>query len=180
MINKISQKPSNKLSLWHAQLGHASGSVVQRFIRKYIPTLKLKNKPFFCVQCAKSKATDTKANGAASDIPQDKPLDLCMADVAGPFTTNINGCKYLINFRDHASNYTFCAVMGSRNKVPDKIMAWVLHLQNTVGRTPLYLCCNNAAKYVGNLKEHLEAVGTVLAPISPYHPQQNGEAERAN
>jgi hypothetical protein len=33
---------------------------------------------------------------------------------------------------------------------------------------------------VGGLKERLDEVGTVLAPISPYHPDQNGEAERAN
>jgi hypothetical protein len=128
MINKISQKPSNELSLWHARLGHASKSVVQLFLWKYLPELKVKNKPCFCVQCAKFKATDTKSNSVLSDIPQNNPMDLCMTDVAGPFTMDINGCKYLITFRDHASTHTFCAVMASREEVPNKIMAWVLHL----------------------------------------------------
>ncbi|PLW38596.1 hypothetical protein PCANC_16527 [Puccinia coronata f. sp. avenae] len=107
-------------------------------------------------------------------------MDLCMTDVAGPFTMDINGCRYIITFRDHTSTYTYCALMATRHKVPDKIMAWVLHLKNTVGQTPLYIRCDNAAEYVGGLKERLDEVGTVLAPISPYHPDQNGEAEQAN
>ncbi|PLW47343.1 hypothetical protein PCASD_02621 [Puccinia coronata f. sp. avenae] len=59
-------------------------------------------------------------------------------------------------------------------------MAWVIHLKTALGRAPAYLCCDNAAEYVGNLCERLAEVGTVLAPISPYHPQQNGKAEHAN
>jgi hypothetical protein len=103
-----------------------------------------------------------------------------MTNVAGPFPIDINGCRYIITFRDHASTYTFCQGMTSRSEVPDKIMAWVLHLQNTIGRTPAYLCCNNAAKYVGNLRKCLAEVGTELALISPHHPIQNREAERVN
>ena len=180
MISKITQKPSNELHLWHCRLGHTSEPVVRKFLRKYLPDIRLRSRPFFCVQCAKSKAKDKKANGADTDIPRDKPMDLCMTDVAGPFPIDINGCRYIITFRDHASTYTFCAVMASRSEVPDKIMAWVLHLRNTVGRTPSYLRCDNAAEYVGNLRERLAEVGTELAPISPYHPEQNGEAERVN
>ncbi|PLW18521.1 hypothetical protein PCASD_23785, partial [Puccinia coronata f. sp. avenae] len=179
MLKRISQKPPNELYKWHAHLGHASEPVVRTFLRKYLPNVKLRSEPFFCVQCAKSKAIDTRGNGATSDIPRDKPMDLCMTDVAGPFTMDINGCRYILTFRDHASTYTYCALMATRHKVPDKVMAWVLHLKNTVGKTPSYIRCDNAAEYVGNLHERLDEVGTVLAPISPYHPEQNGEAERA-
>jgi hypothetical protein len=103
-----------------------------------------------------------------------------MTDVAGPFNMDINGCRFLITMRNHASTYTFCDVMTSRSEVPDKIMKWVLHLKNVCGKTPSYMRCDNAAEYIGNLKERLAKVGTTLAPISPYHPQQNGEAERYN
>jgi hypothetical protein len=41
MINKITQKPSSELHLWHCRLGHASEPVVRKFIRKYLPDLKL-------------------------------------------------------------------------------------------------------------------------------------------
>jgi hypothetical protein len=180
MIKRISQKPPNELYKWHACLGHASKPVVRTFLCKYLPELKLQSGPFFCVQCAKSKAINTRGNGATSDIPCNKPMDLCMTNVAGPFTMDINGCRYIITFRDHASTYTYCALMATQHKVPNKIMAWVLHLKNTVGCTPLYIRCDNAAEYIGNLCERLNEVGTVLAPISPYHPEQNRGVERAN
>jgi hypothetical protein len=76
MISKITQKPSNELHLWHCRLGHASEPVVRKYLRKYLPEIKLRSLPFFCVQCAKSKAKDAKANGADTDIPRDKPMDL--------------------------------------------------------------------------------------------------------
>jgi hypothetical protein len=139
MIKKISQKPPNELYKWHARLGHASEPIVQKFLRRYLPDIKLRSEPFFCVQCAKSQVVDIRGNGANSDIPRDKPMDLCMTDVAGPFNMDINGCQYIITFRDHASTYTYCALMATCHEVPDKIMAWVLHLKNTVGRTPSYI-----------------------------------------
>lgn len=153
MIKAISQQPSHDPYLWHVRLGHASEGIVHRFLKKYLPEVHIPVKKFFCVQCAKSKALDLKSNGISSDIPCNKPLDLCMTDVAGPFNTDINRCCFLLTMRDHASTYTFCDVLVSRSEVPKKILAWVTHLKNTCGKTPSYLRCNNAAKYVNDLKE---------------------------
>jgi hypothetical protein len=85
IISKISQKPSGDLFLWHTCLRHAAEPVVKQFIRRYLPDLMLNKKTFFCMQCAKSKATAMRGNGATSNIPRENPLDLCMTDVAGPF-----------------------------------------------------------------------------------------------
>jgi hypothetical protein len=150
------------------------------FFKLNLPEVQLDKKSFFCKQCAKLKAVDLKSNSVASDLPHKNPLDLCTTDVAGPFNMDINGCRFLITMHNHASTYTFCDVMASQSKVPDKIMKWVLHLKNTCGNTPTYMQCDNAVEYIGNLKEKLAKVGTTLAPVSPYHPQQNGEAERYN
>ena len=152
----------------------------KKIFRRYLPNLKLDKKPFFCVQCVKSKATAMKGNGATLDIPSDNPLNLCIMDDAGLFNMDINGYRYLITFCNHASTYMYCAIMATQQEVPDKIMVWVFHLKTALGRTPAYLLCDNAREYVGNLKERLAEVGTTIAPISPYHPQQNGEAEGAN
>ena len=59
-------------------------------------------------------------------------------------------------------------------------MKWLNHLKTTCGRAPAYLCCNNAAKYVNSFQEQIAKLGTTLAPVSPYHPKQNGEAKRVN
>jgi hypothetical protein len=129
-IRKVAQKPSYDPYLWHVRLGHMSETIVQWFLCTHVPEIKLDNKSFFCEQCAKSKALDLKSNGVALDLPCDKPLDLCMTDVAGPFNIDISGWRFLIIMHDHSSMYTFCDIMASRSEVPGKIMKWVLHLKN--------------------------------------------------
>jgi hypothetical protein len=79
---------------------------VQRFLKVNLPEVRLDNKSFFCEQCAKSKALDLKSNGVASNLPRKNPRDLCMTDIAGPFNMDINGCRFLLTMRDHASTYT--------------------------------------------------------------------------
>jgi hypothetical protein len=122
MINKVTQTPSYNPYLWHVCLGHVSETIVQRFLRTHAPEIKLDNKSFFYEQCAKSKVLDLKSNRVVSDLPRDKPLNLCMTDVAGRFNMDISGCRFLIIMRDHTSTYTFCDIMASQSKVPGKIM----------------------------------------------------------
>jgi hypothetical protein len=62
-----------------------------------------------------------------------------MTDIAGPFDIDINGCRYLLTMRDHASTYTYAAVIPKMTEVPNKIMSWVKHLKNVCGWTPSYL-----------------------------------------
>jgi hypothetical protein len=180
MINEISQTPSYDLYLWHVRLGHVSEPIVCKFLKNLLPEVKISSKSFFCEQCAISKSLHLKPKGVGTQIPRDNPLDLFMTDVAGPFDTDINGCRFLLTMRDHASTYTYCAVIPTRKDVPNKIMTWVKHLKNVCGRTPSYLRCDNAGEFVNKLRDRLAKVGTTLAPILPYHPEQNGEAERVN
>jgi hypothetical protein len=48
-LKKISQQPPNEIYKWHARLGPASEPVVRKFLKKYLPNVKLRSKPFFCV-----------------------------------------------------------------------------------------------------------------------------------
>jgi hypothetical protein len=174
---KVTQVPSFDPYIWHIRLGHVSDKVVKDFLRINYPDKKISWKPFFCEQCAKSKSLDKKTLGMETLIPRDKPLDLCVSDVIGPLNLDINGCRFLVTLRDHASTYTFCAPMASRAEVPAKIMKWLRHFKTTLGRAPAYLRCDNALEYIKSLKPQLESVGTILAPVTPYSPEQNGEAE---
>jgi hypothetical protein len=178
MIQKVTQIPSYDPYLWQICLGHVSEPVVRRFLKIHVPDVTIAKQFFFCEQCAKSKALNLKSNGVASNLPRKEPLNLCMTDIAGLFNLDINGHRFLLTMRNHASTYTFCATMASRSKVPDKIMEWVLHLKNACKKTPTYMHCNNAAEYIGNLNERLAKVGTTLATVAAYHPQQNGEVKR--
>ena len=165
---------------WHVRLGHLSDEVVKQFLCLKYPEVKINWKPFFCKQCAKSKSLKKKTLGMETQVPQEKPLNFWVLDFIGPLNLDINGCRYLVTVRDHATTYTFCAPMANRSEVPAKIVTWIKHLKTVIGKAPSYLRCNNALEYTKSLKPQLEAIGTTLAPVTPYSPSQNGEAERVN
>lgn len=179
-LKKVTQSPSFDPYVWHVRLGHASEDIVKAYLKLNFPDLKLKWTSFFCDRCAKSKSIDKKAMVLGTQIPRDKPLDFMVSDVAGPFEHDISGRRYIVTLRDHASTYTYCTSMIAKSDVPEKIMNWMHHLKNKFGRYPAYLRCDNAPEYVESLKPLLDKVGVTLAPVTPYSPQQNGEAERLN
>jgi hypothetical protein len=179
-INKISQQPSFDPHIWHVRLGHVSDEVVKKFLRLHFPDRRIEFKPFFCERCAKSKATRLRSNGVESQLPQDNTLDMCVSDVIGPFNLDINGNAYIVTLRDHASTYTFCTSIQTCKHVPRTLIKWITHLKTACGKALSYLRCDNAAKYVNQFRHQLVELGTTLAPVSPYHPEDNGEAERVN
>ncbi|POW08205.1 hypothetical protein PSTT_07720 [Puccinia striiformis] len=181
-INKITHTPSFDPFLWHRRLGHASDAVVKKYLKAHYPevTEKLPWKEFFCEQCAKSKALYQKSPGSNSMILRESPLDLLVTDIAGPFPEDIFGKKYVLTMRDHASTYIWIGILEARADAPAKILEWIHHLKNTLGRMPKCLRSDNAPEYTGTLRKHLNAIGVEFAPVTPYSPEQNGEAERVN
>ncbi|KAI7946803.1 hypothetical protein MJO29_011330 [Puccinia striiformis f. sp. tritici] len=182
VINKITTIPSFDPFLWHRRLGHVSDVVVKQYLKMHFPdeTEKMVWKPFFCEQCAKSKALDKNSPGSSSMIPRDSPLDLLVTDIAGPFPEDIAGRKYVLTMRDHASTYVWISTIETRSDAPAKILEWIHHLKNALGILPKCLRSDNAPEYTGTLKKALNKIGVEFAPVPPYSPEQNGEAERVN
>ncbi|KAI7962344.1 hypothetical protein MJO28_000438 [Puccinia striiformis f. sp. tritici] len=182
VINKVTSIPSFDSFLWHRRLGHVSDTIVQQYLKMHFPETaeKMKWKPFFCEQCAKSKALNKKAPGSGSMIPRDLPLDLLVTDIAGPFPEDVTGRKYVLTMRDHATTYTWIGIIENRADAPAKILEWIHHLKNALGKLPKCLRSDNAPEYTGTLKKALNKIGVEFAPVTPYSPEQNGEAERVN
>lgn len=76
------------------------------------------------------------------------------------------------HFRDHATTYTFGAALKSRSEVPEKIMSWIHHLNNSMGKFPVFVQSDNAAEYIGPLRNQLDTLGSELAPVTPFQPPQ--------
>ncbi|POW09865.1 hypothetical protein PSTT_06471 [Puccinia striiformis] len=182
VMNKITNKSSLDPFLWHRRLGHVSDIIVRKYLNLHFPeeAKKLVWKPFFCEQCAKSKALRQSVPGSGSMIPRNFPLDLLVTDIAGPFPEDITGKKYVLTMRDHASTYIWTGILETRSDAPAKILEWIHHLKNTLGRMPKVLRSDNAPEYTGTLAKHLNKIGVEFAPVTPYSPEQNGEAERVN
>jgi hypothetical protein len=157
------------------------------------PTTKLSNnyslpehlrttwKPFFCEKCVLAKATGHRFL-PPSIVPKDKPLDLFVSDVMGPFDNNVNGFKFTITLRNHASMFTFVSPMHSKADVPKRLIkTWFEVIHTHLGHYPKFLRCDNGGEFISKRFESILAKrGICLVTSAPYHPKENGKAERVN
>ncbi|MBW0475027.1 hypothetical protein O181_014742 [Austropuccinia psidii MF-1] len=130
-MSPISPPTSTSLSSheWHEQLGHACDKVVLFFLKQHVPTFDTKQgQPFFCKICARAKSTHQLAR-AHADIPKEKPLDLLVLGIMGPFNTNTQGFRYILIVQDHASTYSIVYLLKSRSEAHQAISNCITQLQ---------------------------------------------------
>ncbi|KAI7959139.1 hypothetical protein MJO28_002930 [Puccinia striiformis f. sp. tritici] len=176
--NQASLSPSYE---WHCRLGHVSDNIVKDFLKRFVPTFDIKSwTPFICESCKKSKS-EQRRQSLPEIIPREDRLDLLVTDVMGPFDQDINGNRFLLTVRDHATTYSFVFPMKSRSEVPSIIIALVKRLVLHFKTGPKFIRCDNAKEYtVKPLTDYLDSIGCQIIFTSPYTPEQNGEAERLN
>ncbi|MBW0526939.1 hypothetical protein O181_066654 [Austropuccinia psidii MF-1] len=87
-MNLLSFPTTSKLSFheWNA-----SNRVVRSFLKQHVPSFRQKSwQPFYCEVCVKSKSTHQLAR-ACVDVPKDKPVDLLVSSIMGPFNQDPHG-----------------------------------------------------------------------------------------
>ncbi|MBW0502833.1 hypothetical protein O181_042548 [Austropuccinia psidii MF-1] len=161
-MNPVSLPQSTTLSSrkWHDRLGHACDKVVLSFLKQQVPTFDTKSwQAFYCEVCAKLKSTHRLAK-TGMDIPKDRPLDLLVLDIMGPFEGDTQGFRYLLT-------------------IP--IQETIKQLQVHTGTTPKALRTDNAKEFtLAAFTESLAKLGVAFYPSLPYSPQENSKAERLN
>jgi hypothetical protein len=177
----MTNKPSMACIKWHERLGHANDKLVQQFLKRFVPEKQHPEwKPFFCEKCVLAKATGHRFL-PPSIVPKESPLDLFVSDVMGPFDPDINGFKFTITLRNHASMFTFVSPIHTKADVPERLKVWFDVIHNHHGRYPKYLRCDNGGEFISKRFETiLGDRGICLVTSAPYHPEENGEAERVN
>jgi hypothetical protein len=180
-LYSMSNKPSMECVKWHERLGHAKDKIVKQFLKQFIPKhLRPTWKPFFCEKCVLAKATGHRFL-PPSIVPKEEPLELFVLDVMGPFDDDVNGFKFTITLCDHVSMFTFVSPIHSKADVPERLQTWFEVVHTHLGRYPKFLRCDNGGEFVSKrfdsiLAEH----GIRLVTSAPYHPKENGKAERVN
>ncbi|MBW0469400.1 hypothetical protein O181_009115 [Austropuccinia psidii MF-1] len=129
--------------------------------------------------CAFSKSVKQRYT-PATNLKISETLDLLVSDVIGPFDKDLEGNWFILTLWDHTSTYTFTAALKSRAEVPEKILFWIKFLFDLLHKYQGRFCSDNASEYSGKPLRKLCAFGIKWIPTKPYHPDQNGEAERAN
>ncbi|MBW0526958.1 hypothetical protein O181_066673 [Austropuccinia psidii MF-1] len=182
-MNLISLPTSVSLSPrgWHNRLGHACNKFVISLLKQHVPSFDVKIwQSFYCKVCAKAKSTHGIAK-ARTNIPKDKPLNLLVSDIMGPFMDDAQGFQYLLTIRDHVSTYSIVYSLKSRLEAPEAILDAVTQLQVRLGATPKALRTDNAREFTSaSFTSALTKLGVAFCPFLPCLPQENGKAEHLN
>ncbi|KAI7944398.1 hypothetical protein MJO28_010093 [Puccinia striiformis f. sp. tritici] len=180
-VSSMSSQPSMEAIKWHERLGHANDKAVKKFLERFVSVEALRNwQPFFCEQCVQSKITGRRFLPPSS-VPRQEILDLVVSDVMGPFDKDIHGFQFAVTLRDHASMYTLIAPIKLKSDVTNKLISWFEMIKTRLGRYPRFLRCDNGGEFTSKkFMDLLKARGITIAHSSPYHPEENGEAERVN
>ncbi|PLW16232.1 hypothetical protein PCANC_12507 [Puccinia coronata f. sp. avenae] len=83
---------------------------------------------------------------------------MLVTDVAGPFPMDLHSCQYMLTLRDHTSTYIWCDMLSTQAVVPHKVISWVEHIENTLGRYPKQIRLDNAPEYTGTLRKLLKPI----------------------
>ena len=93
----------------------------------------------------------------------------------------MNGSRYLINFIDDSSRYTWVFLLKKKSEVCEKISELKALIKNASGLKIKILRYDNGREYVSNYFLHIFSQSGIQVQHSiPYTPQQNGVAERKN
>ncbi|MBW0487016.1 hypothetical protein O181_026731 [Austropuccinia psidii MF-1] len=135
---------------WHERLGNACDKVVISFLKQHVPTFDTKQwQPFFCKVCARAKSTHRLAR-AHTEILKEKPLELLVLDIMGPFNTNVQGFRYILTVQDHVSTYSIVYPLKSRSKAPQAIINCITQLQVRLCLTPRALWTDNTREFTSS------------------------------
>ncbi|PLW33813.1 hypothetical protein PCANC_21904 [Puccinia coronata f. sp. avenae] len=99
----------------------------------------------------------------------------------GPFDNNVNGFKFTITLRNHASMFTFISPMHFKADIPKRLKTWFEVVHTHLGHYPKFLQCDNGGEFISKRFESILAKrGICLVTSAPYHPKENGKAKRVN
>ncbi|MBW0468132.1 hypothetical protein O181_007847 [Austropuccinia psidii MF-1] len=135
---------------------------------------------FYCEVCAKSKSTHRLAR-ARVDVPRDKPLDLLVSNIMGPFDQDPQGFRYLLTIHNHISTFSIIYPLKSRLDAPAAVLDAITHLTIQLETSRKALQTDNAREFTSSsFTAALAKLGIGFYPSLPYLPQENGKAKRLN
>lgn len=159
--------------LWHKRLGHLN--------RKSLNILNLPVSNRICSPCMEGKAT----RSPFTPIPKPRTkmtAEMLHTDIAGPIRhQGPNGEKYFMKIIDDFSHFCVVYPLKSKSEATERLMNYVLRIENETGNKVKRIRCDNGGEYTANsLKLFCINRGISLEYTLPYTPQLNGISERMN
>ena len=181
----LAQASTNRgpLELWHRRLGHLNVTSVHA-LEKMVSGMNLGPRPsssLICEGCIEGKQ-HRAAFPSNEGTRATKALEIVHSDVCGPMrTTSIGGARYFVTFIDDLSRKVWVYMLKSKGECFERFKEFKALVETQSQEKIKVLRFDNGREYMskafqGFLKHH----GIEKQTSTPYTPQQNGVAERAN
>jgi hypothetical protein len=133
-----------------------------------------------CEVCAIAKTT--RLTFGDISVAAQEPLEIVHSDIAGPLKPDINGNIYYVTFIDDLTGLT--CIGGLKTKTAMDVLGCFKNFKRITelafNRKVQCLRTDGGGEYLGGMKPYLQLHGIVHQVTTPYTPQLNGTAERAN
>lgn len=180
-----SSSNEDKLALWHRRLGHLNVKSVKA-LRGMVSGMDLAQShvapsSFTCEGCieGKQQRSPFPVDGATR---ASKVLEIVHSDVCGPMkTTSMGGCKYFVTFIDDFSRKIWLYPIKAKSECFEKFKEFKALVEKQSEHKIKVFRSDNGGEFMSNqFGELLKKEGIARQTTTPYTPQQNGVAERAN
>ena len=173
------------LELWHRRLGHLNVKGVSA-LQHMVSGMDLRKPlnstlPLACKGCIEGKQHRV-AFPSDGGRRATKVLEIVHSDVCGPMrTTSIGGGKYFVTFIDDFSRKMWVYILKSKGECFERFREYKALVETQSEHKIKVLRSDNGGEYMSNaFLAFLKAHGIEKQTSTPYTPQQNGVAERAN
>jgi len=133
-----------------------------------------------CGICAEGKQGREQLTGERSKSRE--LLHTIHSDVCGPIaTTGLMGERYFATFIHEWSGQVAISLLMQKSAVFDRFMQYKARVERETGKKIKSLRCDRGGEYTGNtFRSYLAEQGITQRMTTPYTPEHNGIAERAN
>lgn len=175
----------DRLTRWHQRLGHLNFNDVRKMHDKgMIDGMQMlrhaTQNESRCEVCDLSKIHQLPFTN--SKTVEKDTLGLIHTDICGPIKTpSLGGARYFATFIDEKTSYTEVAILKEKSEIFNAFKTYKARVEKQIGMPIKKIRSDNATEYLSKeFTEYFEKEGIMRQLSTPYTPQQNGIAERAN
>jgi len=173
------------LELWHCRLGHLNVKGVHA-LQNMVSGMNLGNMPcptssFVCEGCIEGKQ-HCKPFRSDGGMCATKPLEIVHSNVCGPMrTTSLGGARYFVMYIDDFSRKVWVYLLKSKGECLEKFKEFKALVETQSEHKIKVFRSDNGGEYISKgFKGLFKAHGIEKQTSTPYRPQQNEVAKRAN
>lgn len=176
---------ATSIDVWHQRLGHANIPKLRTIKQQELTGTELQldtsQQPSFCEDCAITKSTRKKRRDPRVNDAKE-PLDLVHSDVAF-FPTKQGEFIGYASFIDDVTDFAAVRILKTKTgpEMLDHFKSYKASAELQHNRKIKVFRCDNGGEYLNDdFQQFLRSEGITCQPTSPYHPEENGKAERFN